>query len=193
MQSLQTSAQFQAVMQGNIVGRTPHFVLHALHWQPAPATEEGVGLVAPVQRPLFAPGRHCGVLVPKRWARRAVTRSTIKRQMRAVAAAHVAQIPEQTALVIRLRSEFDRKRFISATSDALRVAVSTELQQLFARVAWQELRPLPRVPLHTAGARARTAASDAAGAPGHAASAPAAASAPNPPATTPSGTMRAAP
>ena len=193
MQSLQTSAQFQAVMQGSIVRRTPHFVLHALHWLPAPDDHAGAGFAASGQRPLFRAGRHCGVLVPKRWARRAVTRSTIKRQMRAVAAAHVAQIPEQTALVIRLRSEFDRKRFISATSDALRVAVRTELQQLFARVAWQELRPLPRVPLHTAGARARTAASDAAGAPGHAASAPAAASAPNPPATTPSGTMRAAP
>ena len=193
MQALQTSAQFQAVMQGNIVGRTPHFVLHALHWQPAPVVEEGVGLVASVQRPLFGRGRHCGVLVPKRWARRAVTRSTIKRQMRAVAAAHASEIPEQTALVIRLRSEFDRKRFVSATSDALREAVRTELQQLFARVAWQELRPLPRVPLRTAGARAKAAASGAAGSPGQAASAAAPASAPNPPVTTPSGTMRAAP
>ena len=93
--------------------------------------------------------------------------------MRAVAAAHAGQIPEQTAVVIRLRSAFDRKRFISATSDALRVAVRTELEQLFSRACWQDLRPVAGVPLHPAGARA--------------------ASTPNPPAATPSGTMRAAP
>ena len=173
MQRLQNSAQFQAVMQGSIVGRTPHFVLHALHWLPAPDDHAGAGFAASGQRPLFRAGRHCGVLVPNRWARRAVTRSTIKRQMRAVAAAHAGQIPEQTAVVIRLRSAFDRKRFISATSDALRVAVRTELEQLFSRACWQDLRPVAGVPLHPAGARA--------------------ASTPNPPAATPSGTMRAAP
>ena len=183
MQRLQNSAQFQAVMQGSIVGRTPHFVLHALHWLPAPDDHAGAGFAASGQRPLFRAGRHCGVLVPKRWARRAVTRSTIKRQMRAVAVAHAGQIPDQTAVVIRLRSEFDRKRFISATSDALRVAVRTELQLLFARASWQDLRPLPGVPMRPSAAS--DASAPRAGKAGQAA--------PGPPAATPSGTMRAAP
>lgn len=173
MQALQTSAQFQAVMQGSIVGRSPHFVLHALHWLPATADDAGAGLVASGARPLFGRGRFCGVLVPKRWARRAVTRSTIKRQMRAVSSAHAQQVPEHTALVVRLCSEFDRKRFISATSDPLRIAVRTELEQLFARAAWQDLRPLAEVPRRPAAARAAPALVTAG--------------------TTPSGTMRAAP
>ena len=155
-------------MAGSTVSRSAHFVLHRLELE----TPTGPGSERP--QALFAVRDvWLGALVPKRWARRAVTRSTIKRQMRAVAAAHAGQIPEQTAVVIRLRSAFDRKRFISATSDALRVAVRTELEQLFSRACWQDLRPVAGVPLHPAGARA--------------------ASTPNPPAATPSGTMRAAP
>lgn len=34
--------------------------------------------------------------------------------------------------VVRLRSGFDRKQFVSATSDQLKAAVRKELQQLFA-------------------------------------------------------------
>jgi ribonuclease P protein component len=33
--------------------------------------------------------------------------------------------------VVRLRAGFDRKQFISATSDALKAAVRSELEQLF--------------------------------------------------------------
>ncbi len=134
MQRLQHSAQFQAVMQGSVVGRTPHFMLHALHWQPQ---------AAPQGKPLIRAGRYLGVLVPKRWARRAVTRSTIKRQMRAVCAEHASQIPHCTALVVRLRSGFDRRIFISATSEPLKQAVRLELQQLFASVRWEQLQVVP--------------------------------------------------
>ena len=41
----------------------------------------------------------------------------------------------QAALVVRLRSEFSRKQFVSATSDALKVAVRAELTLLMDRVA----------------------------------------------------------
>jgi ribonuclease P protein component len=37
-------------------------------------------------------------------------------------------------LVVRLRSEFSRKQFVSATSDALKRAVRAELDQLLDRV-----------------------------------------------------------
>ena len=37
--------------------------------------------------------------------------------------------------MVRLRSAFDRSRFVSATSDALKRAVRGELEQLFSRVA----------------------------------------------------------
>jgi ribonuclease P protein component len=40
---------------------------------------------------------------------------------------------QQAAHVVRLRSGFDKTRYVSATSDALKVAVREELQQLFER------------------------------------------------------------
>ena len=73
-------------------------------------------------------------MVPKRWARRAVTRNAIKRQIYAVSAALESPLP-QAAHVVRLRATFDRKQFVSASSCALKQAVRAELVQLFARAA----------------------------------------------------------
>ncbi len=84
-----------------------------------------------------------GALVPKRWAKRAVTRNTIKRQIYNVSASYQAQLP-QAAHVVRLRSGFDRKVFISATSDALKLAVRGELEQLFTQPPMAQ-RSTPRV------------------------------------------------
>lgn len=75
-----------------------------------------------------------GAMVPKRWARRAVTRNAIKRQIYTVGATFEARLP-QAAHVVRLRSTFDRKQFISATSDQLKEAVRAELLQLFGYAA----------------------------------------------------------
>ena len=78
-------------------------------------------------------------MVPKRWAKRAVTRNTIKRQVYTVSQEFEASLG-CAAHVVRLRSGFDRQRFVSATSDALKAAVRGELQQLFTR-ALGELEP----------------------------------------------------
>lgn len=84
---------------------------------------------------LFAvPDVWLGAMVPKRWARRAVTRNTIKRQIYTVGAAFEARLP-QAAHVVRLRTAFDRKQFVSATSDQLKQAVRAELLQLFGHAA----------------------------------------------------------
>ena len=40
-----------------------------------------------------------------------------------------------SAHVVRLRAAFDRRQFVSASSDALKRAVRQELDQLFARIA----------------------------------------------------------
>ena len=71
-------------------------------------------------------------MVPKRWAKRAVTRNAIKRQIYNVADDAVGHWGSR-AFVVRLRSGFDRAQFPSASSDALKTAVRTELLQLFAR------------------------------------------------------------
>jgi len=73
-----------------------------------------------------------GAMVPKRWARRAVTRNTIKRQVYAVSGRFADRLPE-AAHVVRLRATFDRKQFISASSEQLKLAVRQELEQLFER------------------------------------------------------------
>jgi len=75
-------------------------------------------------------------MVPKRWAKRAVTRNAIKRQIYTVTAQFDAGsfsgIP-QTAYVLRLRAAFDKKQFVSATSELLKQAVREELLMLMER------------------------------------------------------------
>ena len=75
-----------------------------------------------------------GAMVPKRWAKRAVTRNAIKRQIYSIST-EFESVFSMAAYVVRLRSGFDRKHFVSATSDALKEAVRLELHQLFAKIA----------------------------------------------------------
>jgi ribonuclease P protein component len=113
VQRLKTRAQFQAVMAAGIAARTAHFALHRM---PIPGSEASA----------------VGVVLPKRWAKRAVTRNTIKRQVYQVSEA--ATLPA-AAYVVRLRVAFERAQFPSATSVALKRAVRDELMQLFAQAA----------------------------------------------------------
>ena len=73
-----------------------------------------------------------GAMVPKRWARRAVTRNTIKRQIYSVSRLFEAALP-QAAHVVRLRAGFDRTQFRSANSELLKEAVRSEIEQLFSQ------------------------------------------------------------
>lgn len=122
-------------MAGTTVSRSAHFALHRLVLDaPSPASEPtGPGSVG--SQALFAVRDiWLGALVPKRWARRAVTRNAIKRQIYNVSSTLDPALP-QAAHVVRLRSAFDRKQFTSASSEVLKKAVRAELQQLFARAA----------------------------------------------------------
>ena len=145
-------------MNGGTVARTPHFALHRLLFSdactatPDAAADNAVVLnsdhapavsTAPANHPQPLPAAGAlhplfgvnavwmGAMVPKRWARRAVTRNTIKRQIYAVSAALEGNFCV-AAHVVRLRSTFDRKQYLSATSDQLKHDVRSELQQLFA-------------------------------------------------------------
>ena len=113
------------MLAGSTLARTPHFALHT------------VALIAdPVDlavKPLFnVSDVWLGAMVPKRWAKRAVTRNAVKRQVYAVSLEFESSLA-CAAHVVRLRSGFDRKLFISATSDRLKTTVRQELQQLFAK------------------------------------------------------------
>jgi len=139
MQRLKTRPQFQATLSAGTIARTPHFALHRMvllpdagdmvaHPMTGPGSQDPQALfgIGAVRRQAWL-----GAMVPKRWARRSVTRHTIKRQIQAVASEHEAAL-QCAAHVVRLRAGFDRKQFVSATSDALKAAVRSELQQLFS-------------------------------------------------------------
>ncbi|MBP8149135.1 MAG: ribonuclease P protein component [Limnohabitans sp.] len=137
MQRLKTRPQFQATLAGGTVSRTAHFALHRLNLTaltdtslaqadqvgPAPSPEQALFDMADVW---------LGAMVPKRWARRAVTRNAIKRQIYNVSEQFGDRLPI-AAHVVRLRTGFDRKQFISASSEPLKLAVRLELLQLFER------------------------------------------------------------
>ena len=127
-------------MAGGTVSRTPHFVLHrasldATSASTGPGSERPQGLFA-VQDEAWI-----GAVVPKRWAKRAVTRNGIKRQIYNVSEAFAPRLPA-AAHVVRLRSDFARATFPSAWSDALKVEVRAELQQMFERAS--SAIPAPR-------------------------------------------------
>ena len=105
-------------------------------------------LDAVVETPTPAGGfdRWLGLVVPKRHARRAVTRTLVKRQIRHVAAACAPQL-EPGLWAVRQRNPFDAKQFPSAASDALKKAAREELRALFERaVRGERDRVKPRPP-----------------------------------------------
>ena len=156
MQRLKSRAQFQAVLAGTTVARSGHFVLHRLQL-PMDLPQSGVlghnsGAVPPGKMPASEPfpvgNRRCslplfdasgnwlGAMVPKRWAKRAVTRNMIKRRIYSLAEAastRATAVMVPAAYVVRLRSAFDLHLFKSATSAPLRQAVCQELSSLFAQ------------------------------------------------------------
>jgi ribonuclease P protein component len=146
------SVDFERVLNAPSRARSAHFAVHHLAGRPsAPSrgavhalstelsTEATRASASPVDEaaergdPRHDTGCWIGAVVPKRHARRAVTRSLLKRQMRAA-------FERQRGLpgglwVLRLRAPFDRTRFPSAASHALRRAAHDELDALLADAA----------------------------------------------------------
>jgi ribonuclease P protein component len=75
-----------------------------------------------------------GCMVPKRQARRAVTRNLLKRHMRESFRRHAAALPMGLWL-LRLHAGFAKAEYPSARSDALAEAVRSELDRLLAAAA----------------------------------------------------------
>jgi ribonuclease P protein component len=138
------SADFAAVLAVPARGKSEHFALHHLAQAPqSAAAHAGCATVeqlstdgAPIEAadvdksPALARS-WLGLVVPKRHARRSVTRNLIKRQMRTHAAAHRDALGAGQ-WVVRLRAPFDVRRFDSGQSDLLRSATHSELERVFA-------------------------------------------------------------
>lgn len=125
---LQSRPQFQAVLAGQVVAKTSHFAMHCKVTDAVPAG------VLPTDPPfsLFESGIWLGAMTPKRWAKRAVTRNAIKRQIYAVGSCLNSPFGS-AAYLVRLRQEFSRQSFPSASSKALQAAVRLELIELLQR------------------------------------------------------------
>jgi ribonuclease P protein component len=72
--------------------------------------------------------------VPKRHARRSVTRNLLKRQMREMVSREGERLPPGM-WVLRLKAPFDKQQFPSAASAPLRALARSELTTLLHRVA----------------------------------------------------------
>ena len=128
MQRLKTRPQFQAVLAGAIVARTMHFALHrnaldVMNMQTVVSKTHDSPELFPLQDIWL------GAMVPKRWAKRAVTRNAIKRQIYTLSNDFSPRVSD-TGWVVRLRRDFSRKEFVSASSEALKQLVRSEVQAL---------------------------------------------------------------
>jgi ribonuclease P protein component len=143
------AADFQKALGTRPVARTPHFVLHHLPHLDAPPADQpelstaqgalAAGGVDESSVSLASPDWRLGLVLPKKLARRSVTRSLLRHQARAAVARHAPGIAHTAwasrhpldAWVLRLRAPFDRQQFPSAASDALSRVVRVELDILW--------------------------------------------------------------
>jgi ribonuclease P protein component len=168
------SADFETVLAVPPRSRSAHFAVHHVSARPSLAagarkaqvsnqlsTELSTGAAPATSLPVddqpqattqavTSPpeGWWLGMVIPKRHARRSVTRSLLKRQVRTVFQEQLSQ-PGQAPLppglwVVRLRAGFDRQAFISAASDALRAAARAELQGLLRAASRERRAPAGR-------------------------------------------------
>jgi ribonuclease P protein component len=137
---------FAQALAAPVLAKTPHFVLHHVAASPPSSVRRTAESLAPELSTGTAPNRSTdvdnnrtprhwwlGLVVPKRHARRSVTRSLLKRQMRAQADGHRHALPPGQWL-IRLRAPFDPRHYPSAASSQLREAAREELERAFASV-----------------------------------------------------------
>jgi ribonuclease P protein component len=146
------SVDFERVLSAPTRARSTHFAVHYVEGVPGLpgkpsvhklsaelSTSQSPGDSKAVDDIVLEPiadkaGVWVGAVVPKRHAKRSVTRSLLKRQIRA---AMIRQIQQLTGLadglwVVRLRSPFATKEFPSAASSALRDIARGELDILLA-------------------------------------------------------------
>jgi ribonuclease P protein component len=147
------SADFERVLRTRTRASSTHFAVHHVADHPSrphkpaqdqvlvEASDELSTETAPIEAQAVDDlvvarkmGVWLGVVVPKRHARRAVTRTLLKRQIRSVVDARAAALLGGL-WVVRLRAPFDRTGFPSAASDALRHCARVELEQLLSATA----------------------------------------------------------
>lgn len=160
------AADFQKALGSRPVSRTTHFVLHALpalrvaEAAKAVAAPDALAVTAPLSTDEAEQADVCvdegivhltssgpeawrlGLVLPKKQARRSVTRSLLRHQVRESLRRHAPEVwatgrhtDSVDGWVVRLKAPFDRQLFPSAASRALNIAVRAELDELWSRLA----------------------------------------------------------
>jgi ribonuclease P protein component len=154
-QPIEQSTDFERVLRTRSRAQTQHFAVHHLPDRPslsararraAVARKLSTGDAPEAVKPVdeLAAQLWAGAVVPKRHARRAVTRSLLKRQIRSAVERH-ADALAGGLWVVRLRAPFDKTIFPSAASDALKRVARDELEALFGAAIQAAIRPsVPR-------------------------------------------------
>ena len=138
-------ADFERLLATRSKARSAHFALHHVSskptgraaWVPGAKVSELSTALAPTHpQPVddLPQGHWIAYVVPKRHARRSVTRSLLKRQIRACFERHSSGLPGGLWLV-RLRAGFSTAEFSSAQSAALTQAARLELDRLLTQAA----------------------------------------------------------
>jgi len=149
------AADFERLLKTTSRARSPLFAVHHMACEPSqPAKPVAKGLStggdqlthrlvdgSAETQPSPPAGHWLGFVVPKRLAKRAVTRNLVRRIARASLEAQLAgpQPLPPGIWALRLRAPIDRKQFPSAKSDALRAALRDDLTLLWKRA----LNPKP--------------------------------------------------
>ena len=128
--SLDGPDRFQAVLGTRPCSRSAHFMLH---YRPVDklSTARPEASDSPVDESDAPALISLGLVVPKRHAKRAVTRNLVRREARAQMTRQVGLLPAGD-WVLRLRAPFDRQTFSSAASAALLSVVREEMSRLIA-------------------------------------------------------------
>jgi ribonuclease P protein component len=137
---LVNKADFERLLGARPWARSMHFAVH--HVAATPSHPARPAMTPAAEELSTGPAPSCpppvddlpttwwlGCVVPKRHARRAVTRSLLKRQVRGAFERHEAGLPQGLWLV-RLRQAFAVAEFPSARSSALQQAARVELDLL---------------------------------------------------------------
>ncbi len=156
------AADFQRALGSRPLARTAHFVLHSLPRvtpaAPLPVCTDEVADGLPASAicslapdlstddvsldlpPVDDLPWRFGLVLPKKQARRSVTRSLIRHQAREALRRHGLAVhalgvhAAADGWVLRLKAPFDRQLFPSAASHALSAAVRLELDELWGRL-----------------------------------------------------------
>jgi ribonuclease P protein component len=94
-------------------------------------------------RPVDNQPARLGIVVPKRFSRRAVTRSLLKRQIRAAVGRHLAHL-DTGIWIVRQRAQFQSAAEGSAASQRLKLSARRELDGMLDVVRQRKLTANPR-------------------------------------------------